>query len=91
MAYADREREFAGKVHRAAPPPIAIWRCSVDSRRQSLHDWDPPFPIELKRVRPRDEDYWALRTAEGVHPLMGAVGHAVRQADVHPSVSRRRR
>ena len=25
---------------------------------ESLHDWDPPFPIELKRVRPRDEDYW---------------------------------
>ncbi len=25
---------------------------------ESLHDWDPPFPIELSRVRPRDEDYW---------------------------------
>ncbi|HKW97635.1 MAG TPA: ABC transporter permease [Bryobacteraceae bacterium] len=24
----------------------------------SLHDWDPPFPIDLGRVRPRDEDYW---------------------------------
>ena len=24
----------------------------------SLSDWDPPFPIDLKRVRPRDEDYW---------------------------------
>ncbi|PYT32866.1 MAG: hypothetical protein DMG58_09275 [Acidobacteria bacterium] len=24
----------------------------------SLHDWNPPFPIDLKRVRPRDEDYW---------------------------------
>jgi putative ABC transport system permease protein len=24
----------------------------------SLHDWDPPFPIDLKRVRPRDEEYW---------------------------------
>jgi putative ABC transport system permease protein len=24
----------------------------------SLHDWDPPFPIDLKRVRPSDEDYW---------------------------------
>src|SRR4030095_9546449 len=21
-------------------------------------DWDPPFPVDLKRVRPRDEDYW---------------------------------
>ena len=24
----------------------------------SLHDWDPPFPIDLKRIRPGDEDYW---------------------------------
>jgi putative ABC transport system permease protein len=23
-----------------------------------LSDWDPPFPIDLARVRPRDEDYW---------------------------------
>ncbi len=24
----------------------------------SLHDWDPPFPIDLKRVRPLDDEYW---------------------------------
>jgi putative ABC transport system permease protein len=24
----------------------------------SLHDWDPPFPIDLHRVRPVDEQYW---------------------------------
>jgi ABC-type lipoprotein release transport system permease subunit len=24
----------------------------------TLGDWDPPFPIDLKRVRPKDEDYW---------------------------------
>ncbi|HUJ24299.1 MAG TPA: hypothetical protein VLX58_22340, partial [Bryobacteraceae bacterium] len=24
----------------------------------SLHDWDPPFPIDLRSVRPRDEEYW---------------------------------
>jgi ABC-type antimicrobial peptide transport system permease subunit len=24
----------------------------------SLADWDPPFPIDLSRVRPKDEDYW---------------------------------
>ncbi len=23
-----------------------------------LTDWDPPFPLDLKRVRPRDEEYW---------------------------------
>ncbi len=25
---------------------------------ESLADWDPPFPVDLRRVRPRDEDYW---------------------------------
>jgi ABC-type antimicrobial peptide transport system permease subunit len=25
---------------------------------ENLSDWDPPFPIDLKRVRVRDEDYW---------------------------------
>jgi ABC-type lipoprotein release transport system permease subunit len=24
----------------------------------SLHDWDPPFPLDLSRVRRTDEDYW---------------------------------
>lgn len=24
----------------------------------SLHDWDPPFPLDLHRVRPIDEQYW---------------------------------
>jgi ABC-type lipoprotein release transport system permease subunit len=24
----------------------------------SLADWDPPFPIDLSRVRPQDERYW---------------------------------
>ena len=24
----------------------------------NLDDWDPPFPLDLKRVRPKDEDYW---------------------------------
>ena len=28
------------------------------TRTASLHDWDPPFPIDLKRVRPSDDDYW---------------------------------
>jgi putative ABC transport system permease protein len=25
---------------------------------ESLADWDPPFPIDLRRVRQVDEDYW---------------------------------
>jgi putative ABC transport system permease protein len=28
------------------------------TKADTLGDWDPPFPIDLKRVRPRDEDYW---------------------------------
>ena len=24
----------------------------------TLGDWDPPFPVDLKRVRKQDEDYW---------------------------------
>jgi ABC-type antimicrobial peptide transport system permease subunit len=23
-----------------------------------LADWDPPFPVDLGKIRPRDEDYW---------------------------------
>lgn len=31
---------------------------------QNISDWDPPFPVDLKRVRPRDEQYWhQYRTA----------------------------
>jgi ABC-type antimicrobial peptide transport system permease subunit len=28
------------------------------SDAKSLSDWDPPFPMELKRIRPVDEQYW---------------------------------
>jgi putative ABC transport system permease protein len=28
------------------------------SGAQSLSDWDPPFPVDLSRVRKKDEDYW---------------------------------
>jgi putative ABC transport system permease protein len=24
----------------------------------TLRDWDPPFPIDLRRIRPVDEEYW---------------------------------
>jgi hypothetical protein len=26
--------------------------------QESLSDWDPPFPLELSRITPRDENYW---------------------------------
>jgi ABC-type antimicrobial peptide transport system permease subunit len=25
---------------------------------KSLHDWDPPFPLDMSRIRPADEQYW---------------------------------
>jgi ABC-type antimicrobial peptide transport system permease subunit len=28
------------------------------SGTESLSDWDPPFPVDLKRVRPKDDEYW---------------------------------
>ncbi|HEY0098257.1 MAG TPA: ABC transporter permease [Pyrinomonadaceae bacterium] len=28
------------------------------SGTESLSDWDPPFPLDLSRVRAQDEDYW---------------------------------
>jgi putative ABC transport system permease protein len=37
---------------RLAPPYPGI----TDS--DSVANWDPPFPIDLKQVRPKDEEYW---------------------------------
>ena len=28
------------------------------STSASITDWDPPFPVDLKRIRPKDEDFW---------------------------------
>ena len=28
------------------------------SESPSMSDWDPPFPVDLKRIRQQDEDYW---------------------------------
>ena len=28
------------------------------SQSPSLADWDPPFPVDLTRIRKQDEDYW---------------------------------
>jgi hypothetical protein len=53
----------------------------------SLRDWDPPFPIDLRRVRRVDEDYWDKYPddAEGVRGAGGravAVALAIRRSDV---------
>lgn len=38
---------------------------------ETLGGWDPPFPIDLKRIRPQDEDYWKKyrTTPKGFIPL----------------------
>jgi ABC-type lipoprotein release transport system permease subunit len=28
------------------------------TQAESVSDWDPPFPLDLSRVRPQDEQYW---------------------------------
>jgi ABC-type lipoprotein release transport system permease subunit len=34
------------------------------STSADIAEWDPPFPVDLKRIRPKDEDYWdEYRTA----------------------------
>ncbi|HEX2520604.1 MAG TPA: FtsX-like permease family protein, partial [Terriglobia bacterium] len=47
---------------------------------ETLGDWDPPFPIDLKRIRPQDEDYWKKyrTTPKGFIPL--EVGQALWQS-----------
>lgn len=40
----------------ADPRLVPEYRGITDTRH--IADWDPPFPIDLKRIRPRDEEYW---------------------------------
>ena len=28
------------------------------AKAESIGEWDPPFPLDLGRIRPEDEDYW---------------------------------
>jgi len=44
---------------------------------ESLRDWDPPFPIDLSRIRPVDEEYWRTyrTTPKAFVPL--SVGQAL--------------
>ena len=41
------------------------------SDSESLSDWDPPFPLDLRRIRPKDEKYWKnfKTTPKGFIPL----------------------
>ncbi len=50
----------------AAVVPISGWAADpgltptyegiTDAKR--ISDWNPPFPVDMKRIRPKDEDYW---------------------------------
>ena len=47
---------------------VRLWGPAADSTltpefpgihdADSMMDWDPPFPVDLRRIRQRDEDYW---------------------------------
>jgi len=41
----------------AADPDLAPEYPGITESKH-LQDWDPPFPIDLSRIRPRDEQYW---------------------------------
>ena len=65
---------------------------------ENLRDWDPPFPIDLRRSRPVDEATGTYRTTPKAFPLVGrpgALALAVRVDYVgargrRPAVDRRR-
>lgn len=41
----------------AADPALTPEVRGVTDQR-SVNDWDPPFPFDAKRIRPKDDDYW---------------------------------
>ena len=41
-----------------SPLTAASRRVSRITEAESFSDWDPPFPLDLSRVRPQDEAYW---------------------------------
>ncbi len=72
----------------AADPDFAPDYPGITESR-SLRDWDPPFPLDLARIRPADEQYWNryrttpkafIRLARG----RAAMGDALRQPDFDP-------
>ena len=61
----------------------------------TLDEWDPPFPLDLRRVRPVDEEYLegVPHHAEGIHPTPGRPGSlavALRSAHLHSRRAPRR-
>src|SRR5207342_1837647 len=72
------------------------------SNADSLQDWDPPFPVDLRRVRPRDEQYWKdYRTTpkmfipleDGQRLWKSRFGNltSIRLSEIHPDFEKRLR
>jgi putative ABC transport system permease protein len=51
-----------GSVDLAADASLTPDFPGVTSAR-NLSDWDPPFPVDLKRIRSKDEEYWKAHRA----------------------------
>jgi ABC-type antimicrobial peptide transport system permease subunit len=47
---------------------------------ENIRDWDPPFPIDLRLVRPVDEDYWRTHRTTPKAFVPEAVGRALWQS-----------
>lgn len=45
----------------ADPGFTPLYEGITDSK--SIADWDPPFPVDLKRIRPKDDAYWERHQA----------------------------
>jgi putative ABC transport system permease protein len=61
-AFETRSAEFqlAGEVSlagAAADPELAPEYPGITGS-EHLSDWEPPFPVDLRRIRPKDEAYW---------------------------------
>ncbi len=68
LLWEDAGRFRSGNVRLAAAAPVAPAGVFADpalapdfpgvSDAERMGDWDPPFPVDLGRIRDRDEDYW---------------------------------
>ena len=87
----------ARRADSASPAVVPIAGAAADrelvpdypgiTREARLADWDPPFPVDLRAIRPQDEDYWQRYRddAEGVPAARrraGALGTPPRPDDV---------
>ncbi len=63
-----RDELMTRTVQLRAAGPVAMRGMGADSlltpeypgitEAEDMAAWDPPFPVDLDRIRPRDEDYW---------------------------------